>query len=305
MSHQVYGYPSLGRYGLGNLLFPWARCFLWCREHNIPMIAPQWAQIRIGPYLRRERDKRNYQRLFEHDGYITGAKRAALLATAPKIDEGRKDVILETAGRGRQIVVFREMATMFDPLRGASQALGAEINRITRPQFLPQPMTETPFIGIHVRRGDFAAPKTEADLREGRTSLRIPLSWYIAALARLREGMEGRTPALVFSDGDEQELADLLAIPDVALQSGNAAITDLLSLAQARAIIASGSTFSMWASFLSQVPTLWFPGQRKQRVLDAANGDELEPEFDPDMGLSPALLETLRARWKAQPAIRD
>lgn len=297
MLHQVYGYPRLSRYGLGNLLFPWARCFLWCRENNLPMIAPRWTQIRIGPYLRRERDKRNYQRLFEHHGYISGIRRAALLTSTPKIDEEHKDSALETTARKRQIVVFSEMATMFDPLRGHSQALRVEINRITRSQFIPQSRKDTPYIGIHVRRGDFAAPKTEADLREGHTSLRIPLTWYIAALTKLRDSIEGWAPALVFSDGTEKELADLLALPDVTLQRGNAAITDLLALANSRAIVASGSTFSMWASFLSQAPTIWFPGQRKQLVSEMAHDGAPEPEFDLDRGLSPTFIEVLRVRW--------
>ena len=32
---RVYGYPVLPRAGLGNMLFPWADCYLWCRDHGL------------------------------------------------------------------------------------------------------------------------------------------------------------------------------------------------------------------------------------------------------------------------------
>jgi len=79
--HKLYGYPVLMKAGLGNMLFPWADCYLWCKDHNAQMIAPFWAKLRIGPYLRREKDKRSYQRLFNTQDQISGFKRLFLLPT--------------------------------------------------------------------------------------------------------------------------------------------------------------------------------------------------------------------------------
>ena len=42
---------------------------------------------------------------------------------------------------------------------------------------------------------------------------------------------------------------------------------DMLGLSRSNLLIASGSTFSMWGSYLGQVPTIWHPGKRLQHVL--------------------------------------
>jgi hypothetical protein len=83
-----YGDPRLMRAGLGNMLFPWARCFLWCRDNEAAMLAPRWFKLRVGPYVRRESDKRRYDRLFRRDGYVHGVRRATILARAEVIAEG-------------------------------------------------------------------------------------------------------------------------------------------------------------------------------------------------------------------------
>src|SRR5215207_6573146 len=112
----AYGYAILGRTGMGNMMLPWARCFLWCKDHGVPMIAPSWRHLRIGPYLRRENDKRQYYRVWGGRGYIRGLRRLALLATAGRVTEA-------DAKRGSPIpdgavVVFRGMDTYFLDLRG-------------------------------------------------------------------------------------------------------------------------------------------------------------------------------------------
>jgi hypothetical protein len=40
-----------------------------------------------------------------------------------------------------------------------------------------------------------------------------------------------------------------------------------LGLSRSRLLIASGSTFSMWGSYLGQVPAIWHPGKLLQHVL--------------------------------------
>lgn len=38
--------------GLGNRLFPWARCVLFRKFHNIPMVDPIWFRPAIGQLFR-------------------------------------------------------------------------------------------------------------------------------------------------------------------------------------------------------------------------------------------------------------
>ena len=42
----------------------------------------------------------------------------------------------------------------------------------------------------------------------------------------------------------------------------------MLALSNAKVLVSSASTFSMWASFLGQIPTIWFPGQMRQKLIN-------------------------------------
>ena len=68
----------LGGPGLGNLLFPFARAIIYSNKNNIPLINPTWPNIKVGPVLRNERDKRFYIDLFKTTG-ITGPYKYYLL----------------------------------------------------------------------------------------------------------------------------------------------------------------------------------------------------------------------------------
>ena len=64
-------------------------------------------------------------------------------------------------------------------------------------------------------------------------------------------------PVHVFSDGHEHELANIMAIDGVSLRREPNDVADLLALAQARLLIGSNSTFSRWAAFLGDMPSIW------------------------------------------------
>ena len=81
----IYGFPILPKAGLANMLIPWADCLVWCKDNGIRQISPFWGKIRIGPYLRKERDKRQYQRLFNPHGTITGLRRLFLLTISRRV----------------------------------------------------------------------------------------------------------------------------------------------------------------------------------------------------------------------------
>jgi hypothetical protein len=83
---RLYGYPALGRFGLGHSLMAWARCHIWCKGQEAAMLGPIWLRPRLGPYLRRERDKREYFKLFNNNGYIGEPLRSWLLLTSHKIE---------------------------------------------------------------------------------------------------------------------------------------------------------------------------------------------------------------------------
>ena len=64
-------------------------------------------------------------------------------------------------------------------------------------------------------------------------------------------------PVHVFSDGHEHELANIMEIDGVSLRREPNDVADLLALAQAGLLIGSNSTFSRWAAFLGDMPSVW------------------------------------------------
>jgi hypothetical protein len=267
------GYPVIGRSGLGNALFPWARCVVWCHDHRVPMLRPQFRQIHIGPYLRRERDKRQYHRLFRNPGYVSGWRRLLKIQLARRVPEGSTDVQSAT-------VWFEGMEGLFQPIFGRSELVRSALRRMTRPELLPD-APSSDYMAVHIRRGDFTPAPNETVLRSGAWNYQLPIEWFRHCILEARRSVQTNMAVVVFSDGTDDQIREVLQLPNVTRSSAKSAITDLLGISQAKILVASGSTFSMWGAYLGQVPTIWFPGQRRHRVLSSAN--ELS-EYELDFG---------------------
>lgn len=227
-----YAYPDLARRGLGNMLFAWAQAVAYCHRTGARMIAPHWASVmRIGPWLRGERYKRYYGRSFTNRGYagiwhrwLPGVK------------------------------VFRGMDGFFEPFINEQDVVKDELWRNVNPQIasaVERVASEGSFIGVHIRRGDF---KT--------AGLCTPDEWYVQAIKLAVETIGCENPLIrVFSDGYPEEVAFIArAFPAarVVVMPKAPAIQDILLLSKSKiAVCTPGSTFSMWAVFLGQMPSIW------------------------------------------------
>ena len=60
----------------------------------------------------------------------------------------------------------------------------------------------------------------------------------------------------LFSDGQEHELQNLLLLPQVEIVFFGNAILDMIALSKCKFIVGSDSTFTGWAAYLGQVPTV-------------------------------------------------
>ncbi len=282
-----YGYAQLGTSGFGNLLFPWARCFLFCRAHGATMIAPRWGHLRIGPWLRRESDKRYYGGFFRAAGYVRGLRRWWILARVRQIAE---QDWTGAALTGPCVVRFQGLIyPLFAPLVGQQDVIAAELRRITRARHLPEPDEARGAIGLHVRLGDFRATPDRATLRHN-GHFRMPLEWYRAAVGE-------SVPAIVFTNGRREELGPLLAEENVRVSTGRSAVADLLLLGQAGVIVGTGSSsFSSWASFLGQGPTLWYPGHRQEFLRAHGAPNALEVEWDEEQTFNDEFVAAARRR---------
>ena len=278
----LYGYPELGRYGLGHSLLAWARCHIWCQAHQATMLGPIWLRPRIGPYLRRERDKREYFKLFNNAGYQGEPLRSWLLLTAKKLAAESLAPATPPPSTGAtpvRVLVRDEPAGNFEApvpeVRGPGPALLGALSAITRPAYLPRAYTDAPFIALHVRLGDFSA-FDPTHVANGQHNRRLPIDWYCDALQALRRALGQDMPATVFSDGDDSELTALLSLPQVRRAPDAESVTHMLEMARARAIISTGSGFSLWSAFFGQMPRITYPRQRLVQVNDSP---ELEVEY--------------------------
>lgn len=296
-----YGFAEVGTYGLAHSLLAWARCRLWCDDAGKPMLAPSWLHVqhRIGPLLRRERDNRQYHRLFHFPGYVTGLRRLWLLARAQRVEAAGANA--STARDApTKLLVFRNLLvnneeTHFRDIVGRGAAVRTALAHMTKPAFRPVPIA-TPHVALHVRMGDFRAVPSADALRAGAKNARIPLEWYCDMLTAIRARLGRNVAAVLYSDGADAELAPLLSLPEVRRSPRQPSIGDLLSMSQGSLLISSGSGFSMWGSFLGTVPRLCYPGQRLVRVLPVQADFDLEPEIEFPHEISPALIDALRRR---------
>lgn len=282
----IYYYPNTGRGGLGNKLFPWARAVVYQKQIGGKIVAPNWENyIKIGPYLRKEKDKRHYLNVFNNKGYVRGFKKIVVLKSMEKITESSLSESVNVSNNKNKLIELKNfvgsgVVPYFQALHGYSNVIHEELTRITNKKLHPAEKAEN-FIGVHIRMGDFSVPKDLDEIRNADALyFRLPHEWYILAITQIRKQLNENLKVILFSDGTPDQLKSILKLPNTELSVGGAAITDLLMLSKANVIVASGSTFSMWAAFLGQKPSIWFTGLRRGNLINNDNHFALQPEWE-------------------------
>jgi hypothetical protein len=252
-------HARLPRSGLGNILLIWARAAVFAEQNRMPLLTTGFAAPRLGPWLRGDRDKRVYAADFRPPSPRDLAHAALLHALGHTIAEPKLAPLPPHERRGGSLFVFEALPDFFlsfaehrDLLRERLLAMLTPARRRALDE------APAPVIGVHVRRGDFGplAPDHDLSLALGPT----PLAHFQRLIEGIREIAGARLPVTVFSDGRDDELAPLLAMPAVTRAPPRPGVIDLLVLARSRVVIPSAwSTFSMWSAFLSDAPVLLHP----------------------------------------------
>lgn len=225
----------------------------------MPMLSPTWTQISLGPLLRRETDLRHYADLFLPGcEEVTGARGLWVKLCSRRVSEEENPTLTGTNGRP-VLKVFAGEQDRFLQLNGSHEFLRTALREITRPHWLEAAdQIQDVAIGMHVRMGDFV----DAQAEPNNPHRRVPHSWFAESLRTIRSAVGYPIRAIVVSDGKESELGELLDQQDVSLVRTGSAISDLLVLSRSKVLIASaGSSFSAWAAFLGQMPTIAHPFQ--------------------------------------------
>ena len=291
LSEHDLGFIRLGGAGLGNILFAYARAEVYARDTGCSVIWPTWASLKLGPYLRREKDKRFYGDLFQNrEGAVDGLYKLYLLLTSRKVKEKDRDSAAE-GGAKNTVIEFTGFDGCFEEILYDYAYIRERIIlnlRDKNRRALEKNWGAA--VGIHVRLGDFTRA-SEEEVRQGRHDSSLPIEWYVKILQQIREYAGFEVPAYVFSDGEDAELAPLCDLEQVERVTFGTSIGDILALSRFPLLIASGSSFSMWARYLGRNSCICYQNQRKQQILTK---EEDAFEYETDGQLAPEIGEKIR-----------
>lgn len=226
----TYSFVRFSGSGLANGLFVWARAIIRAEEIGAKLISPTWFNISLGPYIRKELDKRHYVGLFIRGKQISGLKKWYLLNF-----------------RKLNVEVVEGMGDYFKSLLNHADLISSYIESHINPALLVS-VKEFDFrdcIAVHIRLGDYPE------------NVRVPIEWYKQRIMMMRE----QNPSyrfLIFSDGRDEELSELTRITNVTRVNFGSAISDIIAISKCAYLIGSDSTFSGWGAFLGQVPCVFY-----------------------------------------------
>jgi Glycosyl transferase family 11 len=283
--------------GFGNMLLVWARAVLFAELNSLPMLAPNWNKLYIGPWLRGERIKRYYGSYFSDSNYqsrltygiekILNQRHIHCNLNISKLDLTSS----EFDSPGQHEFLFDKMPPWndyFQDLKNYQPIVKQKLYADIYPHLLQKILIKpSPQIGVHIRRGDYQV--------SANSNIFTSLEWYIGTINSIRDTVKADIPVTVFSDGYPEELAQIIALPNVSLSPETSALSDLITMSRSKLLVASAhSSFSAWASYLGQSPTLWsserahlyqpiFTNETKKSIYEGG--------FNPDQGSVPELLK--------------
>lgn len=254
LSDRDYIWFRIGGPGLANCLFFAAKAYVYAKAHGAEYIEPTWRKFSIGPWLRKERDKRVYNNLFKPIG-INGIRKAFLIS----VFNPNKD----------KIISFSTLGNYFGDINGHIELINDFFQNIILPSTIEKvnekELNDT--VAVHVRLGDYLQ------------QLRIPINWYVGIIRNILL-INPSQEIVVFSDGTDEELMPLLNLRNVRRVFYGNAFADMWAMSKCKLVIASDSTFSAWGAFMGQKPIIFskrhFPPVYNGDVSEYVLGDETE-----------------------------
>lgn len=278
---------KLPKAGLGNQLFPLLKAFVFGRLNNLPVVVTNYHQLKIGPYIRGEKNKRKYRHSFVFEKNLLGEwldrQKVKPEKFAKVIDEPELTTInqVNTLFRFSQIPHWSDF---FAGLKEHRQTTIELLHSILHPEVKEKLNNLTAGkIGVHVRMGDFRKLKAGEDFSKV-GAVRTPENYFLDTLEMLQTVQGAAEPISIFTDGKPGELPTLSMLPGARIIEGNPDIVDLLLLSKCKIIIASaGSTFSYWAGFLSNSPLLLHPDHIHQPIRSGGSTEWTSFEGSPKL----------------------
>lgn len=270
--------------GLGNCFYTYFHAVVLAERFEGTVIAPPWLALKLGPLLRGESSKRIYWGMFKpYPGDINGLRK---LSTLLRGYRSRKMIEIDGAAEPSLFIGCLNFVAArkwtFHGLHPYRELIRKRLLGIIRD---PLPVAHCwgrgQFVAVHVRLSDFAkvddkSSATTTASADRPTNTRIPISWYVNVVRALRRRYPD-WPVLLFSDGKVEELKPMLDIGSTLYRSGSD-ITDLLQMSAASIFVGSNSSYSRWAAFLGNMPSIWLAGPPEDDTFaDESCGDRHIP----------------------------
>lgn len=247
------GFLRVSGAGLGNGFFAYFHAATLARLVGGKVVSPPWVSLKPARILRGRFGDRAYfdvARALQDE--VSGFPKLCAL-TRPRCFVNAADAAPDLRPGYLNVLSCRPF--VFGRLRQDRELVRRRLLALTRSDAPANGWGGGGYIALHVRLGDFGPEMSASDVAEGRTNRRLPFSWYLEALDRVRIKYP-HMPVYVVSDGADDELAPLIQAGVTPLRSGSD-IADLLALAGSSVLIGSNSTFSQWGAFLGDMPSVW------------------------------------------------
>jgi len=262
------------------------KAIVFARLNAVQPIITGYHQLKIGPYIRREKSKRKYTNYFTFQKSIAGELfdkwRTSRMDSGAIVDEPPLEKIND--GQRNKVYRFAALPHWDDYFKGLKNhrtlvlhLFEQMLNKKTKEQLAGN---KAPVIGVHVRRGDFRGLRSDEEFSKVGT-VRTPERYFVETIVAIRRIHGAALPVSVFTDGYPHEFAELFSMSNVTLIKGNLDIVDMILLSKSKIIITSaGSTFSYWAGFLSRAPVIMHPEHIHEPLRTEA--DLYEGPMNPD-----------------------
>ena len=291
-------FARLPRGGLGNKLLVWARALIFAHQCGLPLFVTGWSDIKIGPYLRAERSKRQYWGYFDNRA-APSLLRQFLFSYFYDVHhecdlESDQPKSLQTL---KQLYLYDTVPSWrdyFKGLRGCENFVRSAFYNMLRPRYRSElDIAKWPVIGVHIRRSDFREMNAGESLGEN-CNVRTPIAYYLEVISSLRRMAGQILPVTVFTDGHAGDVAEILELPGVVMADPNPDIIDLILLSKSKFLVTSmGSTFSYWAAYLSEGHVIIHPSHKISIRSESINSNRYEGPITSDKSCNSKLADLI------------
>lgn len=237
--------------GLGNLLFPLYRAFQSQKKMGGELVFPQFRQIKIGPYLRQEKDKRTYGNIFATRTFQDLTLQAQSLFSS-KINESELTDSIATQLKDTTTVLYKGLGNYFKDFDKSHREdfekfLLARAKNNTQLYRLKEDCSPD-HVAIHLRLGDFSAV-SKGQSQEQQMNARTDIEWYQSNVNHLLS-INPNLKLTLFTDEAELPRSYHSMLGNPKLDKSKNALEAILHMSSHPIIIGSKSSFSLWAAYL-------------------------------------------------------